>query len=412
MHRRLLVVVGLVILASVVGLGLSGIPPAGAEDPSSLAQTEPEGFDDTVFEIRLFSNGDARWTVVHSRPLENETDVDEFETFAEQFRTEELDAYQQFQVRAARLTAQGSNVTDREMTATEFQRDAYVDELGQRSAVVEMSFRWTNFAPVDNGTVVVGDLFAGGFAITDGQRLRLSTEDGLAFSSVSPEPDSVTVEDDLTASSSVTWFGERQFADNRPRAELVPPAQLESGADDSTTDGSTGDGTGDGETTDGTGDTAQTGDDDSSADTPGTDENASGMGMAPFAVGGILVLLGLGGGLALYATRTDETTADEPAPEMPETTESTASPETGPAPTEEELLTDEDRVLNLLEDHDGRMKQVDIVEQTDWSKSKVSMLLSDMEEEGDITKLRVGRENIISLAGEEPDAAGSPFDEE
>jgi len=58
------------------------------------------------------------------------------------------------------------------------------------------------------------------------------------------------------------------------------------------------------------------------------------------------------------------------------------------------------------------MKQVDIVETTDWSKSKVSMLLSDMEEDGDISKLRVGRENIISLAGEEPDAAGSPFDEE
>jgi len=75
-------------------------------------------------------------------------------------------------------------------------------------------------------------------------------------------------------------------------------------------------------------------------------------------------------------------------------------------------LDDEDRVIKLLEDNGGRMKQVDIVETTEWSKSKVSMLLSDMEEAGDISKLRVGRENIISLAGEEPDAAGSPFDEE
>jgi uncharacterized membrane protein len=58
------------------------------------------------------------------------------------------------------------------------------------------------------------------------------------------------------------------------------------------------------------------------------------------------------------------------------------------------------------------MKQVNIVEHTDWSKSKVSMLLSDMEETGTISKLRVGRENIISLAGHEPDATKSPFDEE
>jgi uncharacterized membrane protein len=58
------------------------------------------------------------------------------------------------------------------------------------------------------------------------------------------------------------------------------------------------------------------------------------------------------------------------------------------------------------------MKQVEIVERTDWSKSKVSMLLSDIEEDGEITKLRVGRENIVSLSGEEPDAASSPFEDE
>jgi uncharacterized membrane protein len=45
---------------------------------------------------------------------------------------------------------------------------------------------------------------------------------------------------------------------------------------------------------------------------------------------------------------------------------------------------------------------VSIVENTDWSKSKVSMLLSEMETEGQISKLRIGRENIISLAGQEP----------
>jgi len=94
------------------------------------------------------------------------------------------------------------------------------------------------------------------------------------------------------------------------------------------------------------------------------------------------------------------------------TTESSPKPASDTTVTDDELLNDDDRVIKLLEDNGGRMKQVDIVETTEWSKSKVSMLLSDMEEEGDISKLRVGRENIISLAGEEPDAAGSPFDEE
>jgi uncharacterized membrane protein len=90
-------------------------------------------------------------------------------------------------------------------------------------------------------------------------------------------------------------------------------------------------------------------------------------------------------------------------------TESATNP-AEPAVSDEELLTDEARVKKLLRENGGRMKQVNIVDETGWSKSKVSMLLSEMEEDGEISKLRVGRENIISLDGHEPDAAGSPLD--
>jgi hypothetical protein len=83
----------------------------------------------------------------------------------------------------------------------------------------------------------------------------------------------------------------------------------------------------------------------------------------------------------------------------------------GATVSEEDLMSDEERVVSLLEDHGGRMKQVNIVEETGWSKSKVSMLLSEMEDDGTISKLRVGRENIVSLSGHEPDAAGSPFED-
>lgn len=61
------------------------------------------------------------------------------------------------------------------------------------------------------------------------------------------------------------------------------------------------------------------------------------------------------------------------------------------------VLTDEDRIIRLLASNDGRMKQSRIVDGTDWSKAKVSRLLSKMEESAEITKLTVGRENIIFL---------------
>lgn len=74
-------------------------------------------------------------------------------------------------------------------------------------------------------------------------------------------------------------------------------------------------------------------------------------------------------------------------------------------------MTDEDRVLALLRDHGGRMKQSQIVERTEWSKAKVSRLLSSMNEDGSVEKLSIGRENIISLDGQGPEAARSPHEE-
>ncbi|RYJ15252.1 hypothetical protein ELS19_15730 [Halogeometricum borinquense] len=65
------------------------------------------------------------------------------------------------------------------------------------------------------------------------------------------------------------------------------------------------------------------------------------------------------------------------------------------------LLSDEERVEYLLEESGGRMKQANIVKETGWSDAKVSQLLSSMADEGRVDKLRLGRENLISLPGED-----------
>lgn len=73
--------------------------------------------------------------------------------------------------------------------------------------------------------------------------------------------------------------------------------------------------------------------------------------------------------------------------------------------------TNEGRILRLLEEHDGRLPQSEIVEQTDWSKAKVSRLLSSMEAEDKVRKISVGRGNLIATPGNEPDHAQSPVNE-
>lgn len=66
-------------------------------------------------------------------------------------------------------------------------------------------------------------------------------------------------------------------------------------------------------------------------------------------------------------------------------------------------LTKEEEICRLLREHAGRMKQSQLVEKTDWSQATVSRLLTRLEQEGTVTKLRAGRENIVELR--DPDAA-------
>ncbi len=394
-----------------------GFEPDGDGDPlpqtapEPLPQTTPDGFDSTVFQVTTSENGSARWTLQYLRLLENDSQVATFEAYAAEFERTEPQFVRDFQTRAERLTTFGTEATGRNMTATDFQRAAFVrTQIGgaQAVGVVELSFQWGGFAQVREDSVVVSDVFEGGMYIGSDQQLVFGHGPNLAFDSVGPAADSVAGET-LTDSETVTWVGEEQFSDARPRVEYVRDG-AGSGAG---TPAQTNPGTGTeppGAGQDGPGD--------------GTDGQApDGSGNLLMLALGMVVLLGLGG-LAWYSDRlptssaggtdgragspggSDAPSAAEASPTQPQ------EPAASTAVSEEDLLSDDDRVRGLLEDNGGRMKQVDIVDETEWSKSKVSMLLSEMEEDGEISKLRVGRENIISLSGHEPDAAGSPFDDE
>jgi hypothetical protein len=400
MSRR--VVIGTVIV--LLSVGVMGLLPTGAaihEDTSDAPPlTTPEGFTNAAFEIRVFENGSARWIVRASRSLStsNQTELEQFREFEQSFESTETTAFRDFQTNARELTAIGTDATGRQMNATGFARDARISRLGQTRGIVELSFVWTNFATTDGQRVIVGDIFDGGFFIDTDQSFVVSHGPNLVFESVAPPPDSQTIEDNLTASDTVTWLGERRFPDNRPRAVLVPPEAVNGTA------ASTG---------------ATTGTPTTATGTPGAGTaTPDGFGLTALVAFVVLVVLGLGGGFAWYTGAFSPTRrAADPDTQTETTTITTTRTTPTPQPSEpavpdEEFLSDEERVLKLLEENGGRMKQVNIVDETDWSKSKVSMLLSDMEDEGQISKLRVGRENIVSKAGEEPDAAGSPFEEE
>lgn len=63
---------------------------------------------------------------------------------------------------------------------------------------------------------------------------------------------------------------------------------------------------------------------------------------------------------------------------------------------------DGDRLLALLEESDGQLRQSRIVAETEWSKTKVSRTLSQLADENEVVKIQLGRENLICLPGKVP----------
>jgi len=383
MSGRFVVGFVLLVLVGAIAGPVSAGAPAEADTAASTGVPGTLGAQSDLgtptFVITVYENGSARWTFQYSRELENESERENFEAFAEEFNQNSTELYENFGDRANALASQGADATGRSMDARAFSRRAYVGSLGNQG-VVEMSFLWTGFAAPEGNGLLVGDVFEGGLYLGADQRLRIEHGPNLVFGDgVAPGPDATSGES-IRESGSLTWRGERQFTDNHPRVPLEPAG------------------------------TAPTG-------TPTETPVGGGIGV-PATVAALVVLLLAGA--AAVAWRSDAL-GDDGGATGRRTDRGTggggggaaAAGTTGePAIPDEEFVSDDDRVVRLLEEHGGRMKQVNIVDETGWSKSKVSMLLSDMEEEGAISKLRVGRENVISLKGHEPDAAKSPFDEE
>ena len=70
-------------------------------------------------------------------------------------------------------------------------------------------------------------------------------------------------------------------------------------------------------------------------------------------------------------------------------------------PITEDILGDEDMIERYLKKSGGQAYQSDIVNESGLSKSKISIVLSKMKEEGRIIKIRKGKENVIRLTKKE-----------
>jgi uncharacterized membrane protein len=401
----------------------TALVPTGVDDgPEPAIATGPDGQPDaaqldsdpplTEINIQLEADGDARWTIAYRYALTDRNEVEAFRELGEEYEAGRADVG--FDVGVFRTVAErASEATDRGMQIRDVERSASVERrvttanttdptattantteptattAGPGSAnatgVLRLSFTWTNFlAQPEDGTLRLGDVFTtpdGGTwlsSLAADQRLTVATPPGYVISRTS-----FPVQ---TQNGSLVIDGPREFTAEERLSVIY---QQNAGAE-----------------------------------IPWT-----------LIVGGaVAAVVVLGLVYALSRRRSGSAATAEPAPDgtaMTNGGEATTEPDgtaggssattaTGPAddtdaagpsadgtPTDEEpdleLLSDEERVEYLLRERGGRMKQANIVKETGWSDAKVSQLLSSMADAGRVEKLRLGRENLISLPDDDRD---------
>ncbi|AXR76795.1 helix-turn-helix transcriptional regulator [Natrarchaeobaculum sulfurireducens] len=335
--------------------------------------------------IEVAEDGDAHWTIESHFLVTDDEDEALFEEFAEAVVSGDRDVGYDVQTFEA-SAAVASEATDREMTIQnagwddprldapdDEDADEIDDEDQVQVGVISYSFTWTNFATDDDDRIYFGDAFETPGedetwfpGLADGQRLVVETPPGYG----------------LETPTTLTWDGPHQFEAGDLEIVFL-------------------------------------------------------RGASPTSVGSWWILAGVvglilgAGGYVLYrylrraydgesplerlptsggSERAVDDGAEPTTPRSKDEVESAQSPATGTQiefdeaadDVDLELLSDEERVHRLLRQNGGRMKQANIVKETGWSNAKVSQLLSQMDDDDEIEKLRIGRENLITLPEVDP----------
>ncbi|WP_254662909.1 hypothetical protein [Haladaptatus sp. W1] len=357
-HFALLVVL-LSLLASGTALAAGDVQthPATTDfvvgDRSAVNETPTNG---TTIQITPRANGDAHWNVSMDFSLHDENETEAFKRLGRDFK--QGDSSVGFSAETFRDIAKREQAeTGREMKIRSVNRDYTVSN---ETGMLTLSFIWTNFTRVNGDKIYLGDAFL----LDDGESTwfrSLSANQNLFIHS----PDEYEIQNS-------------NFGHNNGTITLSGPMTIRS----------------------------PTGGGRFIRVTYAEDSRPVEQSTPLLAyIAGFVVLVGIvGAGVYAFTQRdgdgpgTDsEHTDEEPIP--------STTPDPNPEPEDDEpnleLLSDEERVEHLLKRNGGRMKQATIVKETNWSNAKVSQLLSAMSDSDRIDKLRIGRENLITLPGED-----------
>ncbi|MCU4717969.1 helix-turn-helix transcriptional regulator [Halapricum hydrolyticum] len=304
----------------------------GAE---TFAQSELDP-DSVVLDLTLEPDGTAIWSVSYRVELATDNETRAFEQLQADIEQNTTTYTAAFRDRMERTARTAENATGRSMAIENLSVSTDVESV-QQYGTVTYRFRWTNFSAVDGETIRAGDALAG-FFLEEDSRLVITWPEGYDADTVSPTPDDRR---DRTA----VWQGPIEFGPEGPQVVASPASSFPT--------------------------------------------------LAVVGVAAVLVI-GVAAGLWWWRAR-----KEQPADATGPTDETLA--ETGPGDTsgasksepDEELLSNEERVLRLLDEQGGRVKQQEVAAEFDWTDAKTSQVVKTLREDGRVEVFRLGRENVL-----------------
>lgn len=331
----------------------------------------------TELRIAVHANGSAVWTVHYRFRLDNPNETAAFDQLRADIAANSISYRERFGQRLTGAIASAERTTGREMSIENVRvRTARNGTTG----VVTYEFVWRNFAATDGNRLRMGDALAGLY-LDNGTRLTMRWPAEYEPTTVQPAPT-------VRRPNAVSWAGSTDVDRGQPVVELVRSGSTTSGTGSGAEEGSNG-------------------------------EPASGTEL-PLSSIGVVALGVLVGGLGIVwfarqrqtADSTTTTVASDPdgnqdilAEGAPTSPDDTANPDPAESSDPEEpdnrpsldLLSNEERVVEVLKRAGGRAKQQQLVEQLGWTDAKTSSVVSTLREDGTLEGFRLGRENVLRL---------------
>jgi len=357
------------VIAATVGLaaGATGADSPTRYGPVGPTQQDAVGSalqsdidpDAVVLRVDLTEDGDARWTVDFRVRLDDDNTTAAFESVKADVRQNASAFTSEFGSGMRRTMRNAENRTGREMQLRNLTVTAQNETLPQLYGVITYQFTWTNFAVAEGGEIRAGDALSGLYL--DGEsNLLLAWPDGYETTSVTPAASS-------TRENAVVWDGRLDFGPEEPRLVVS--------------------------------------------------KSGGGPGLALPAAAVVVAVAAVGGGWVVYSRRnrtagpsaaSEHADGDAAAGTVERSADDGAGPPTGSAAgpaadgddPAEELLSNEEKVLGLLEESGGRIKQQQIAGEFDWTDAKTSQVVGKLRDADEVETFRIGRENVVALPGE------------